>query len=68
MNRRGIEESFPCISISIVGLPSKEFTSIDMLAEDAAALKKHCKLRTGSNYIIRGAHLDVTMQDSVLVL
>lgn len=65
-NRKGIEESFPLISMSIVGLHACNYTSIDLLAEDAAKLKKICKQRSGSCHIIKGADLDeVKVADTV---
>ena len=50
-NRRGIEECFPLLSLSVVCLAIKNFDCIYKLAEKASKLKKKCKLLNGSNFI-----------------
>lgn len=50
-NRRGIEECFPLLSLSVVCLEIKNFDCIYKLAEKASKLKKKCKLLNGSNFI-----------------
>lgn len=50
-NRRGIEEWFPLLSLSVVCLNSKNYDCIYKLAENASKLKKRCKLLNGSNFI-----------------
>lgn len=50
-NRRGIEEWFPLLSLSVVCLNSKNYDCIYKLAENASKLKKKCKLLNGSNFI-----------------
>jgi len=52
-NRSGIKEIFPLLSISIVGLHSKNYQNIDNFSKDISNLKKDCKQITGSNYIIQ---------------
>ena len=51
-NRNAIEETFPLVSISIVGAYSGHCDSIYQLAEKASKLKKICKQQPGSNYLI----------------
>jgi diguanylate cyclase (GGDEF)-like protein len=53
-NRYGIEESFPLLTISIVGVSSLEHRSVRDLSEYMAGLKKVCKQKPGSNYLIGG--------------
>lgn len=50
-NRRGIEEWFPLLSLSVVCLNSENYDCIYKLAENASKLKKKCKLLNGSNFI-----------------
>ncbi len=51
-NRKGTRERFPLLSISIVGATSNQYKTIFALSENLARLKKICKQRKGSNYII----------------
>ncbi|HAN44618.1 MAG TPA: diguanylate cyclase [Ruminococcaceae bacterium] len=51
-NRRGIEESFPLLSVSIAGIHSGGFESIYELSECVGKIKKIVKQKTGSNYLI----------------
>lgn len=51
-NRYGIEESFPLISLTIVGAPLSNYQSIFDLSEDMARMKKSCKQLFGSNFFI----------------
>lgn len=51
-NRYGVEESFPLLSITIVGAPVGNYHSIYELSEDMAKMKKLCKQMQGSNYHI----------------
>jgi diguanylate cyclase (GGDEF)-like protein len=51
-NRHGVEESFPLLSITIVGVSNENFKNIYDLTEYAAKTKKICKQKWGSNYLI----------------
>ncbi len=51
-NRHGVEESFPLMSISIAGLCNRNLENIFELSEKASLLKKKCKQRAGSVYIM----------------
>ncbi len=51
-NRKGTRERFPLLSISIVGTSSDQYKTIFALSENLARLKKICKQRKGSNYIL----------------
>ncbi len=51
-NRKGVEECFPLISISIACLSNRNFSSVYELGEAATRLKKKCKQLEGSNYLI----------------
>lgn len=51
-NRYGVEESFPLLSITIVGAPVSNYESIYELSEDMAKMKKACKQLQGSNWTI----------------
>jgi EAL domain-containing protein (putative c-di-GMP-specific phosphodiesterase class I)/GGDEF domain-containing protein len=51
-NRKGARERFPLLSISIVGTTSDHYRTIFTLSENLARLKKICKQRKGSNYIL----------------
>jgi EAL domain-containing protein (putative c-di-GMP-specific phosphodiesterase class I)/GGDEF domain-containing protein/CBS domain-containing protein len=52
LNRKGTRERFPILSISIVGTSSNHYKTIFALSENLARLKKICKQRKGSNYIL----------------
>lgn len=52
-NRHGVEEDFPLLSISIVGVSNKAYQTVDKMTEDMAGLKKICKQHPGSNYLIQ---------------
>lgn len=51
-NRRGVEENFPLMSLSIVGVYAPRYQNIFHLAEAAGKLKKLCKQKVGSNYML----------------
>jgi len=51
-NRRGIEEVYPLMSISIAGITSTNFRNIFEISENASRIKSICKQRNGSNYIL----------------
>lgn len=51
-NRKGVEECFPLISLSIACLYNRNFSSVYELGEAATSLKKKCKQLEGSNYLI----------------
>ena len=51
-NRKGIEECFPLVSLSIACLYNRNFSSVYELGEAATRLKKQCKQLEGSNYMI----------------
>lgn len=51
-NRYGVEESFPLLSVTIVGARVCSYQSIYELSEDMAKMKKVCKQLQGSNYFI----------------
>ena len=51
-NRSNIEERFPLMSLTIVGVRANNYQSSFDLARAAAALKKQCKRIQGSNYQI----------------
>ena len=50
-NRHGDEEDFPLMSISIVVVNSKNYSTMHMMSEEIARMKKQCKLMAGSNYL-----------------
>lgn len=52
-NRHGIEESFPLLTVSIVGVDSCSYPSSYALSEDIGRLKKECKQLAGSCFIYR---------------
>ena len=51
-NRYGIDECFPLLSIAIVGTSTERYRTIFELSEDIAKLKKNCKQKQGSNFLI----------------
>lgn len=51
-NRKGVQENFPLISLSIVGVNTRQYSSFKSLSEDASYLKKKCKQIKGSHWII----------------
>lgn len=51
-DRKDVEEDFPFLSVSIAGVPNDFDKSIFDLAETAAKIKKKCKKKQGSNYLI----------------
>lgn len=51
-NRHGVEESFPLLSITIVGVSNENFKNIFDLTEQAAKMKKICKQKQGSNFLL----------------
>ncbi len=51
-NRKDIEENYPFLSVSIAGVPCDGNKTIFSLAETAAKIKKKCKKKSGSNYLI----------------
>ena len=52
LNRNGIEEKFPLLSISIAVTSSCRYKSIYDLSENLAKLKHACKQHQGSSYLI----------------
>lgn len=51
-DRKDVEENFPFLSVSIAGVPHDFDKSIFDLAETAAKIKKKCKKKQGSNYLM----------------
>lgn len=51
-DRKDVEEDYPFLSVSIAGVPNDHDKSIFCLAETAAKIKKKCKKKPGSNYLI----------------
>jgi len=53
-NRHGVVERFPLVSVSIAGLTnrSKKYKSVYTLAKESSDIKKKCKQKIGSFYII----------------
>jgi diguanylate cyclase (GGDEF)-like protein len=51
-NRKDVEEEFPFLSVSIAVVFSDHGKTIFDLAETAAKIKKKCKKKFGSNYLI----------------
>ena len=51
-NRKGTRERFPLLSVSVVGTSSDQYKTIFALTENLARLKKICKQKKGSNYIL----------------
>lgn len=51
-NRHGVEESYPLMSLSIAGITNRDFKNIYELSEKASRLKKICKQKPGSNYML----------------
>lgn len=51
-DRKDVEEDFPFLSVSIAGVPNDHTKTIFDLAETAAKIKKKCKKKTGSNYLL----------------
>lgn len=51
-NRSDVEETFPLLSVSIAGVASDHHKTVFDLAETAAKIKKKCKKRQGSNYLL----------------
>ena len=51
-NRRGIEEIYPLMSITIAGITNTNFQNIYDMSENASKIKSICKQRDGSNYIL----------------
>ncbi len=52
LNRNGVEEKFPLLSISIAGISSCRYETIFELSENLARLKKACKQQRGSGYLL----------------
>lgn len=54
LNRKGTQETFPLMSLSIAGLTNKfhQFASYNELAKVAADIKKKCKAINGSCYLV----------------
>ena len=55
-SRSNIEERFPLMSLTIVGVRANSYQSSFDLARAAAALKKQCKLICGSNFRLEEDH------------
>ena len=51
-NRSGVEEKFPILTLSIAATSSHQYQTIYELSESLARLKKLCKQKQGSNYMI----------------
>lgn len=51
-DRKDVEEDFPFLSVSIAGVASDHNKTIFELAETAAKIKKKCKKKQGSNYLL----------------
>lgn len=51
-NRHGVEETFSLMTLTIVGVFTQAYDSIYALAEAAGRLKKRCKARGGSNFLL----------------
>lgn len=51
-DRKDKEENFPFLSVSIAGVASDHSKTIFELAETAAKIKKKCKKKQGSNYLL----------------
>lgn len=51
-NRSDVEETFPLISVSIAGVANDHNKTVFDLAETAAKIKKKCKKKQGSNYLL----------------
>ncbi len=51
-NRSGIEEVFPLMTLSVVGVRTKDYVDIYSLGEEAGRLKKACKQMAGSSIIL----------------
>ncbi len=52
-NRRGLEEDFPLLSISVVAVPSSKYMNVSEMTVEMAQLKKACKQYTGSKYLLQ---------------
>ena len=51
-DRKDVEENYPFLSVSIAGVASDHSRTIFELAETAAKIKKKCKKKQGSNYLL----------------
>lgn len=51
-NRRGVEETYPLMSITIAGITNTNFQNIYEMSENASKIKSICKQKDGSNYIL----------------
>ena len=51
-NRHGIEEDFPLLSVSIGGVSASRHDTIYQMSENISLLKRICKQKPGSNYIL----------------
>lgn len=51
-NRHGIEEDFPLLSVSIGGVSANRHDTIYQMSENISLLKRICKQKPGSNYIL----------------
>jgi hypothetical protein len=53
-NRRGLEEQYPLVSLSVAGISAWEgrFANVFELSAESSHIKKECKMRPGSAYII----------------
>ncbi len=54
-NRRGIEEQYPLVTLSIAGISTRKdrFPNVYALSAEASSIKKECKIIPGGAYIIR---------------
>ena len=53
LNRKGKKEKFPLVSISVAGLYLKNYDCAVKLISDIAFVKKLCKEKEGSNFLIK---------------
>lgn len=51
-NRHGIEEDFPLLSLSIGGVSANRYDTIYRMTQNIALIKRICKQKPGSNYIL----------------
>ena len=54
-NRKGVEENFPLMTLTIVGVYSRWYSNLYNLAEQAGKLKKQCKQQAGNKFFLECA-------------
>jgi len=54
-NRRGVEEQYPLVTLSIAGIATRKgrYPNVYALSAEASRIKKECKMAPGGAYIIR---------------